>query len=301
MHDAFRHHSRVDLPDRVASLLKTDAVRTEPRGGAITGDRWRVELADGREVFAKTRVGAPDGFFAVEADGLGWLADAAGGPPVPEVLAHDDEVLLLPWMREEEAAADAPERLGRELAALHSAGAASFGAERDGWIGAAGLDNRLAPDWPEFYADRRLDPYVRTLRERGELGAGEAAVFSRLTDRLEELAGPPEPPARLHGDLSSGNVLWSGGRGWLVDPAAHGGHRETDLAMLALFGARRAAGLDRLLAAYDEVAPLTRGWRERVRLHQLHPLLVHAVLFPGGSYLSTALRYAAAYAGDRLP
>src|SRR5829696_7063267 len=212
MHDAFRHHSRVDLPDRVASLLKTDAVRTEPRGGAITGDRWRVELADGREVFAKTRVGAPDGFFAVEADGLGWLADAAGGPPVPEVLAHDDEVLLLPWMREEEAAADAPERLGRELAALHSAGAASFGAERDGWIGAAGLDNRLAPDWPEFYADRRLDPYVRTLRERGELGAGEAAVFSRLTDRLEELAGPPEPPARLHGDLSSGNVLWSGGR-----------------------------------------------------------------------------------------
>ena len=98
--------------------------------------------------------------------------------------------------------------------------------------------------------------------------------------RIDELAGPQEPPARIHGDLWSGNVLWgSDGTAWLIDPAAHGGHRETDLAMLALFGAPH---LQRLLDAYAEAAPLADGWRERVPLHQLHPLLVHAVLFGGG-------------------
>ena len=86
-------------------------------------------------------------------------------------------------------------------------------------------------------------------------------------------------------------MLWSGGRGWLVDPAAHGGHRETDLAMLTLFG---EGWVPRLLAAYAESTPLADGWRERQRLHQIHPLLVHAVLF-GGGYLAAALAAAEHY------
>ena len=101
-----------------------------------------------------------------------------------------------------------------------------------------------------------------------------------MCERIDDLAGPAEPPARLHGDLWRGNVLWAAdGRVWLIDPAAHGGHRETDLAMLHLFGCPH---LDRVVAAYDEAAPLAAGWRERVALHQLFPLLVHTVLFGGG-------------------
>ena len=74
-------------------------------------------------------------------------------------------------------------------------------------------------------------------------------------ERLPALAGPPEPPARLHGDLWGGNVLAArDGRPWLIDPAAHGGHREVDLAMLRLFGAPSP----RTLAAYAEVAPARR-------------------------------------------
>jgi fructosamine-3-kinase len=85
-------------------------------------------------------------------------------------------------------------------------------------------------------------------------------------------------------------VLWSGGRAWLIDPAAQGGHRETDLAMLALFG---APYLDRIVACYQEIAPLAAGWRARVPLHQLHPLLVHVCLF-GASYRSAVLAAARA-------
>jgi fructosamine-3-kinase len=281
----------VDLCDRVTALMHIGVRSAMPSGAAITGERWRLRLLDGRDLFVKTRPGAPDGFFASEAAGLDWLGRADGGPPVPGALAYDTDLLVLPWLTEEDPDGEAVDRLGRELAALHAAGSPVFGAERDGWIGAAELENGPLDSWPDFYGTRRVLPYVRQLRDGGRLTAGRAAVFERLAARLPELAGPAEPPARIHGDLWSGNVLWSGGRGWLVDPAAHGGHRETDLAMLALFG---AGWVPRLLSAYAEVRAPADGWRERQRLHQVHPLLVHAVLF-GGGYLDAALSAAAAY------
>jgi fructosamine-3-kinase len=284
--------SHMDITTRVQGLLRTPVQRVEPNSSAITGHTWRVLLADGREVFVKAQPGAPDGFFAAEVAGLRWLADAPGGPPVPTVLGWDDETLVLPWIAAGTPSRPGAERLGHELATLHRAGAPGYGAPWPGWIGAAELDNRGQPSWPDFYAEQRLRPYLRLLRDRSQLPAAAAAVFDRLLRRLAEFAGPTEPPARIHGDLWSGNVLWAGdGRAWLIDPAAHGGHRETDLAMLALFG---APALDRLLAAYQEVAPLATAWTERVELHQLHPLLVHAVLF-GGSYLDRALLVARRY------
>ena len=82
-----------------------------------------------------------------------------------------------------------------------------------------------------------------------------------MCERIADLAGPAEPPARLHGDLWGGNVLaGADGRARLIDPAAYGGHREVDLAMLRLFGAPS----QRVFAAYDEAAPLAEGHRERV-------------------------------------
>ena len=205
------------------------------------------------------------------------------GPPVPAVLADDDEWLVTALVPSGRPSADAAAGLGRRLAALHAAGADAFGAAPPGgpelaWIGRTRMRNvPTGRPWAEWYATDRIEPYVRAARDAGTLD--DTAVFDDVAARLPELAGPEERPARLHGDLWSGNVLWSTSDAWLVDPAAHGGHRETDLAMLALFGLPH---LDTVLGAYDEAAPLADGWRARVPLHQLFPLLVHAVLFGGG-------------------
>jgi fructosamine-3-kinase len=129
---------------------------------------------------------------------------------------------------------------------------------------------------------------LRAAADRGALPHGGVVTIERVIERLPELAGPPEPPARLHGDLWGGNVLaGADGRPYLIDPAAYGGHREVDLAMLRLFGAPSP----RTLAAYEEVHPLADGHERRVPLWQLFPLLVHAVLF-GGSYGASAVRAA---------
>jgi fructosamine-3-kinase len=270
---------------RLTRLLGAKVDRVTDLGASHEWTLHRGTLADGREVFVKAADGQ-DGVFAAEAAGLRWLRTPEA--PVPEVLAAGDGMLVLPWLESEPATPPAAERFGRDLAALHTAGAPSYGASWQGFIAELPLDNTAGDAWPEWFAERRLAPFLRAGRDA--LSADDVRLVERVIDGIADLAGPAEPPSRIHGDLWSGNVLWSGGRGWLIDPAAHGGHRETDLATLDLFGTPH---LDRIIAAYDEVAPLADGWRSRVPLHQLHLLLVHVVLY-GESYRSSIVRTARA-------
>jgi fructosamine-3-kinase len=267
------------IADRAEHLLGLAVVATTPVAGGVVCTSTRVRLSDGSSALVKTRSGAPDGFFEAEARGLRWLAEP-GVAPVAEVLAVDTECLVLRWVEPARPTAESATELGRDLARLHASGAGGFGAEQDGFIGALPLPNRGAPTWPEFYATKRVLPYLKLAADRQHVEADEIAAVEALVGRLTSLAGPDEPPARIHGDLWSGNIVWSTEHGTLIDPAAHGGHRETDLAMLALFGVPH---LQRLLDAYQEETPLAEGWEERQPLHQLFPLLVHAAMF-GGHY-----------------
>ena len=244
--------------------------------GGDLNEAWEAEIA-GRRVFVKTRHGAHPDEFAVEAQNLRWLSEAQA-LQVPGVVLAGSGFLALEWVEQGALDAAGEEELGRGLAALHASGAAAFGAGVAMHLGRLVLASDPLPDWPDFYAQRRLEPLAHH--------AGRAV--QRVIDRIDALAGPPEPPARLHGDLWSGNVMAAAdGRPWLIDPVASGGHREVDLAMLELFGPRRP----RVWAAYQEVAPLADGWEERIALWQLFPLLVHAELF-GGGYGAAAERAA---------
>ena len=280
-------------PQHLPTFLTHQRIRETPVPGGDVCAASRLTLDDGESLFAKTFRGeAPPGFFAAEAAGLRWLAEA-GGAPVPEVVAELPALLALEWIEAGKPAAAAAERFGRELAATHRAGAETFGAPWPGFIGPLPQDNaQVTGPWAPWFAERRLLPYLRLAADRRALSAADVAAVERVVDTIE---GYDEPPARLHGDLWPGNVLWGAeGRAWLVDPAAHGGHRETDLAQLALFGG--APHLDRILAAYDEVWPLADGWRDRVPLHQLHLLLVHAAAF-GGSWAAAVRSTAASLGG----
>jgi fructosamine-3-kinase len=273
------------------TLLGVAVRRRRPLGGGAAC----VELADGRTVVVKE---GPT--VAAEAAGLEWLV-VPGGPPVPAVLALDGDRLVTAYIESGSPSATAAAGLGRRLAALHAAGAPAFGAgppgtALDAWIGRAPMRNVPGDAWAPWYAEHRVQPYLRVARDAGHLTADEAAVVDDVCERLPQLAGPPEPPARLHGDLWSGNVLWAPDGAWLIDPAAHGGHRETDLAMLELFGCPH---LDVVLSAYDEAAPLAPGWRNRVPLHQLFPQLVHVTLFGRGYAAQTVSAARAALRDSR--
>jgi fructosamine-3-kinase len=241
-------------------------VERSPVSGGDINDAFRAMLSDGRVVFLKQHAKPPAGMFEAEAQGLDWLRE--GPLRVPRVLAVGDDHLALEWL--DLRGRPDPRAFGAGLARLHALGAPAFGLSRDNFLATLPQDNTAEPDWPAFYVERRLRPLCR----RAKLG------LDRDLDRLRaaDVWGPPEPPARLHGDLWWGNVAATAREPVIVDPAVYGGHREIDLAMLALFG-----GLpDALVAAYDEVFPLADGWRDRIGLHQLYPLAAHACLFGGG-------------------
>jgi len=263
------------------------ARRIEAAIGAPVGGARRVHGGDindafaiepgGRTLFVKTNGDAPAGTFEAEADGLAWLAEP-GALRVPGVVAVGDDFLVLEWLEPGRRGAGFEAALGRGLARLHAAGAPGWGYRRDNFIAVLPQANQPTATWGDFWIDRRLGPLIDRAVARGAGSPGWRAAADRLRARWAEIAGPDEPPARLHGDLWRGNVHDAGGEPAVIDPAVYGGHREVDLAMLALFG-----GLsDRLVAAYDETTPLAPGWRERLGLWQIYPLLVHAILFGGG-------------------
>lgn len=270
--------SRQEALKAAARLLGTSACTARPIGGTV----HVVTLDNGGTVVIKSHQW-PDAVRA-EVASLRWLGDS-GHVRVPRVRQHDERWLITDMIPSGVPAPRAAELLGRGLAGMHLSGAEAFGSPppggpRSAAIGLAPMQDVPCNSWAEFYCRHRLEPYLHMAVDRGILQAGRSHPIDRVMDRIEELCGPPEPASRLHGDLWSGNVHWAeDGHAWLVDPAAHGGHRETDLAMLQLFGCPH---LQVVLGAYQEQFPLAGGWERRIPLHQLFPLLVHTVLFGGG-------------------
>lgn len=281
-------------PEDVADIersLGTGVLAAASVSGGCINEAFRLRLQDGGMAFVKFSSQAPAGAFAAESAGLEWL-HAGGGVNVPDVLAVSERWLVLEWIEPGGPGGGSHEALGRGLARMHAAGARQFGADgppgvpASSWLAGLALDNRPTRTWAEFYAERRLRPMLRLCHDAGGLPDRVASLVEKVIRRMPELAGPEEPPARLHGDLWGGNVVWDDRGGpWLVDPAAYGGHREVDLAMMRLFGGFPQSTFD----AYEEARPLAAGWEERVALHQIFPLLVHVALF-GASYLASLER-----------
>ena len=266
----------------VEAALGSAVVAWDGVSGGDINDAHEAQLADGRWVFVKSNREAPAGMFEAEARGLDWLGQARA-LRVPEVIAQGPSFLVLECIRPGPRKPDFDERLGRGLAALHRWGAPSFGLDHDNFIGRLPQSNRPLPTWAEFYRERRLLPQLQLAIAGQRASPAMRRGFDRLLARLEERVGPPEPPARLHGDLWGGNAMVDEqGMPCLIDPAVHGGHREVDLAMMRLFGGFGS----RVFAAYHEAFPLSPGHEERVPLYQLYFLMVHVNLF-GGSYVAS--------------
>ncbi len=248
----------------------------------------------------KSRGFAPEGFFECEAKGLLWLGEAqkSGGTRIVTVNSWGKDYLDIERITPTSATPEAAYKFGQSLAHLHDFGADYFGqapADYDGTCYYGPLQDPVPMDsghWDnaiDYFARGRLLSMVQLGVRRGTLDSLDVELTQRVVDALADLMGKAadDKPARIHGDLWSGNVMWTKSaegqtEAVLIDPAAHGGHREEDLAMLQLFG---MSYMREILDGYMNVHPLKAGYADRVTLWQLYPIAGHCVFF-GGGYVS---------------
>lgn len=246
---------------------------------------------EGREAFVKH--GSAPGAAAAEAAYLRWLRE--GSHAVVEVLSLDDaaNTLTIEHVDSVRPTVDAARKAGRELAAIHAMGAAAFGAPADGWDGPNFIGTREqaclpTERWAKFYVEQRVLPFAEHAVRAGHLRAEGLDIVRRACEALLE-EDEDAPLARIHGDLWAGNLLFSSTGPRFIDPAAHGGHPLTDIAMLELFGAPHFGAI---VGGYiDAGGQLGNDWQRRIAVHQLHPLAVHAWTH-GPSYGAALVRAA---------
>ncbi|WP_209325348.1 fructosamine kinase family protein [Brevibacterium renqingii] len=247
--------------------------------------------------FLKQREAVPTGFFAAEAAGLRWLAEP-GAVPVVEVVDEGEDFLQLERLEETGPHAAAAIDFGRRLARLHDAGAAGFGFSPAAPAFFGPLDSPFevstesVTSFSEFWASQRLTPLLSSVE--GALTGEERATVASAVEaisagRFDGIGGEgTEAPARVHGDLWAGNLMWTSGGCTLIDPAAHGGHRLEDLALLALFG---TPFLEEIFSGYEQAHPMPEDWRQDLPAHSFFALLAHVRIF-GRGFLGQTLRAA---------
>lgn len=241
----------------------------------------------------KSRSAAPDGFFEAEAAGLRWLAET-GTVPVVEVLEQGSDHLRLEKLIEQNPNAEQARAFGSQLARLHDSGAPAFGwaPTEHAWFGPLEAPFQVPTTPRQSFAEYWSTDRCRRMAERCRPTLGKQRKI--VDHAVDVIAGGAfdgicgrgtEAPARVHGDLWSGNVMWTARGGVLIDPAAHGGHRLEDLAMLSLFGAPH---LEEIFAGYVAEHPMPEGWELDLPAHLFFGLLAHVVLF-GGGYAARAV------------
>ena len=271
------------VPEGVEAHLGERLKSARPMGGGCIGEVYRVELEDGTPLVAKVdREG--ESHLDREAYMLRYLRENSD-LPVPEVYHGSETLLLMEFVEGTSRFSEEAEHHAADLlAALHGITADTYGHERDTLIGSLNQPNPLMESWTEFFRDHRLLYIANVAHEAGRLPMEDLRRTETLAERLDDLVGEPNPPALIHGDVWSANVLAKGDRiTAFLDPAIYHADPEIELAFISLFDSFGSAFLDR----YAKIRGIDNAFFETRRdLYNLYPLLVHTYYF-GGGYLGS--------------
>ena len=263
-------------------------------GGGCINHAVKISTSVG-DFFLKWNASAPMDMFMKEASGLNEMSQSGTSLVIPKVIWSKEVddfpgLLLMEYLQPATNTSGMDERLGRGIAQLHRKSASAFGFHHSNYCGTTIQDNRWTDSWPEFYAERRIWELVQQIKSTRGMLPEEQKMYEKLVDKMPTLLAHRTVPSLIHGDLWSGNYMYTPNGPALIDPACCYADREMELGMMQLFGGFSS----RVWDAYQEEFPLPEGWRQRVRLYQLYHILNHYLLF-GGSYGQQALEIAREY------
>jgi protein-ribulosamine 3-kinase len=272
----------LSLPPDLSAYLQskyniTDAVIV--KGGSIN-EAAKIYSKTGTYFIKWNEFFIPD-FFESEVKNLQLIKQQQvfSTPEIVEVgYTEDTAFLMLDYIESSRPSYTSMRQFGEKLAQFHSIKQAHFGLNFNNYCGLIFQTNVVTKNWTDFFVEYRLRPLVNRAFNQQLLYLSEVEIFVKLFEKFSDYF-PKENPALLHGDLWSGNFITTQNQDvTLIDPACYFGHRELDLAMTSLFG-----GFDRTFyEAYEANYPLVAGWKDRVALWNIYPLLIHLILFGDG-------------------
>jgi protein-ribulosamine 3-kinase len=271
----------------IESGLKTTVQAVKYVGGGSINETARIETSAGTYFVKWNSASRFPGMFAAEEKGLLILRECSGFV-VPEVVlnsqAENTAFLVMDFI---ERAPSYWSDAGKILANMHRSKPfkhESFGLNHDNFIGSLTQSNKIHDSWAGFFSNERILPQMKMAIDNGQLGKSDLNAAEQFCKRIDELF-PEEKPVLLHGDLWSGNFMFTSNGPAVFDPAVYWGHREMDIAMTKLFG-----GFDEgFYIGYNEDYTLEKNWEKRIDYCNLYPLLVHVNLF-GGGYVNDVRR-----------
>lgn len=261
----------------IRSLLAKQGLKSVgeliPLSGGDINYSYKVQTTLGH-IFVKYQPEAAQDWFEVEEEGLMALGQHA---PTPNILFQTRGLLAMEWLEAGVKSRNSELQLAKHLASVHSQKQTYFGWKKDNYIGHLVQSNRPTEKGWDFYAEQRFKPLCDKALHKGLISVHDAKLIAKFCDSLEHIL-PKEEPVLLHGDLWAGNTYFADNEVYLIDPSVYYGFRETDIAMSMLFGGFSSAFYDE----YNNLAPLSEGWKERTLLFQIYPLFVHLLLFGSG-------------------
>lgn len=293
----FREQDVVQLcVEKLATIYGSSVQLTGSRsvGGGCINHAVKISTSVG-DFFLKWNASSPSDMFLKEAAGLSEMSQAGTYLVIPKVIWSkeiDDSpgLLLMEYLQPASNTSGFDGQLGRGLAQLHRKSAFAFGFQHSNYCGTTIQDNTWTNNWPEFYAERRIWALVQQIISAHGMSSEEQKMYKKLVDKMPTLLAHQTVPSLIHGDLWSGNYMYTANGPALIDPACYYADREMELGMMQLFGGFSS----RVWEAYQEEFPLPDGWRRRIPLYQLYHILNHYLLF-GGSYGRQALEIAREY------
>lgn len=271
------------IKNKVEQILNANLVDVQLQSGGDINQVAILNFDSKDSHFLKWNFNASESMFSAEAKGLELLSEAETSLIIPKVQLIDKGFLLLSLVNSEPKRVNSGFNFGVNLAKLHKQSSSSFGLDHDNFIGKLPQSNSTHNSWTDFFISERVEPQIKLGIDSGKFSSNLIIKTKKLEKKVEKLF-PKEEPSLLHGDLWSGNYMFTkNGKASIYDPAVYYGHREMDLAMTRLFG-----GFSKeFYTGYQSEYPLADGFEERVDICNLYPILVHANLF-GGGYIQQA-------------
>lgn len=273
------------IKNKIEDIISDKIVISSPLGGGCINDAQMLKTQSGKKFFIKTNSYLPSDTFIKEAHGLMEIASSKS-IKVPEVIAVDNDFILLEFIITGNRIKNFFEKFGRKFAEMHKYYSNDFGFYEDNYIGSNPqiniAENEEKNNWVKFYFNKRLLYQIRLAEKNGYLTPELNKAFLLLENKIESIYnGHKVKPSLLHGDLWGGNyMIDQNGEACLIDPAVYYGDREADLAMTKLFG---GFGYE-FYQAYNEAYPLDAGYEFRENIYKLYHILNHLNLFGTGYY-----------------